>query len=75
MREGEKNVLVTRVQVKDEDTNGSPAWRAVYKLHGDSKKNFNITTNPKTNEGLLFLEKVFFLHNSLPRALRAVTVF
>ncbi|XP_074536672.1 cadherin-like protein 26 [Halichoeres trimaculatus] len=57
VREGEENVVVTRVQVKDEDTYGSPAWRAVYKIHGDSNNNFKITTDPETNKGLLTVAK------------------
>lgn len=57
VREGEENVLVTRVKVEDEDTNGSPAWRAKYKIHGDSKNNFKITTDPETNDGLLSVAK------------------
>ncbi|XP_034550695.1 cadherin-4-like [Notolabrus celidotus] len=57
VKEGEENVLITRLQVKDEDAQGTVAWRAKFKIHGDSNKNFKITTDPKTNEGLLFVEK------------------
>lgn len=59
--EGEENVLVSRVQVTDKDTKGTVAWRANYEIQGDTNKNFRITTDPETNEGLLYVEKVFCL--------------
>ncbi|CAJ1084859.1 B-cadherin-like [Xyrichtys novacula] len=55
--EGEENVVVLNVQVTDEDYKGTPAWRAVYKIHGDTNDNFKITTDPKTNEGILTVTK------------------
>uniref|UniRef100_UPI0037E90618 cadherin-like protein 26 isoform X2 n=1 Tax=Semicossyphus pulcher TaxID=241346 RepID=UPI0037E90618 len=57
VKEGEENVLVLRVQVKDEDVKGTPAWRAKYIVHGDSNENFEITTDPETNDGLLVVKK------------------
>lgn len=59
MKEGQINVLVSRIQVNDKDTRGTPAWRAKYTIQGDSNNNFRITTDPETNEGLLYVEKVF----------------
>lgn len=59
VKEGEENVLVSRLQVSDEDTMGSAAWRAKFKIDGDTRNNFRITTNAETNEGLLYVEKVF----------------
>lgn len=59
--EGEENVLVSRVQVTDKDTKGTAAWRAKYEIQGDTNNNFRITTDPETNEGLLYVEKVFCL--------------
>lgn len=53
------NVLVSRLQVKDEDTKDTAAWRAKYQIHGDEKSIFRITTDPQTNDGLLYVEKVF----------------
>ncbi|KAM6981983.1 cadherin-2-like [Tautogolabrus adspersus] len=55
--EGMDNFVVLHVQVKDEDSEGTPAWKAKYKIHGDSNKNFRIDTDPKTNEGVLIVEK------------------
>ncbi|XP_041860759.1 cadherin-like protein 26 isoform X2 [Melanotaenia boesemani] len=55
--EGEENVLVSRLQVKDEDVKGTAAWRAKFHIQGDTHNNFRITTDPETNEGLLYLEK------------------
>ncbi|XP_030590439.1 cadherin-like protein 26 [Archocentrus centrarchus] len=57
VKEGQINVLVSRIQVNDEDTRGTPAWRAKYTIQGDTDNNFRITTDPETNEGLVYVEK------------------
>ncbi|KAM6929800.1 cadherin-2-like [Lycodopsis pacificus] len=57
VKEGEQNVLVKRLQVTDKDSKGTAAWRAKYQIQGDTNKNFRITTDPETNEGLLYVEK------------------
>ncbi|XP_063744559.1 B-cadherin-like isoform X2 [Eleginops maclovinus] len=57
VKEGQENVLVKRVQVTDQDEKGSSAWRAIYQIEGDENGNFKITTDPETNEGLLYVEK------------------
>ncbi|XP_047662747.1 cadherin-like protein 26 isoform X1 [Tachysurus fulvidraco] len=49
--------VVLRLQVNDSDSNGSPAWKAKFTLHGDLENYFNITTDPKTNEGILTVVK------------------
>lgn len=59
VKEGQENVLVTRLQVTDKDTKGTEAWRAKYQIQGDTNNNFRITTDPDTNEGLLYAQKVF----------------
>ncbi|NXO26307.1 CADH1 protein, partial [Cisticola juncidis] len=52
--ENEVGVLVARLHVTDKDLPGSPAWQAVYHIQsGDPQGNFEITTDPKTNDGLL----------------------
>lgn len=61
MKEGEENFLFSRLQVKDEDTKGTKGWNAIYEIHGDKNNNFKIRTDPQTNEGLLYVNKVFFL--------------
>lgn len=43
----------------DKDTQGSPAWKAKFTLHGDEENYFEIQTDPKTNEGILTAVKVF----------------
>uniref|UniRef100_A0A8C5TUI6 Cadherin domain-containing protein n=1 Tax=Malurus cyaneus samueli TaxID=2593467 RepID=A0A8C5TUI6_9PASS len=54
VNENEPGLLVARLHVKDQDLPGSPAWRAVYRIQsGDPQGNFEITTDPKTNDGLL----------------------
>lgn len=59
VREGEENVLIKSLQVTDSDTRGTEAWRAKFRIHGDANNHFRISTDPKTNEGLLFVNKVF----------------
>ncbi|TNN43109.1 Cadherin-2 [Liparis tanakae] len=56
VKEGEQNVLVNRLQVKDNDSRGSAAWMARYQIQGNSY--FRITTDRETNEGLLYVTKV-----------------
>ncbi|XP_061123995.1 cadherin-like protein 26 [Syngnathus typhle] len=57
VKEGLKNVLILRLQVTDRDRRGTAAWRVNYRLHGEANKSFRITTDSKTNEGLLYVEK------------------
>ncbi|KAE8574537.1 hypothetical protein XENTR_v10003472 [Xenopus tropicalis] len=49
---------VLRVKVIDNDTPQTPAWRAKYKIiSGNEKGNYNLTTDPVTNEGILSVQK------------------
>lgn len=57
VKENEENIPVLRLQVSDLDTRGTDAWKALYTIHGDTGNNFRITTDPQTNEGVLFLVK------------------
>uniref|UniRef100_A0AAQ5XIX5 Cadherin domain-containing protein n=1 Tax=Amphiprion ocellaris TaxID=80972 RepID=A0AAQ5XIX5_AMPOC len=57
VKEGQENVLVSRLQVTDADAEGTAAWRAKYHIKGDTGNNFRITTDPETNEGLLYVDK------------------
>ncbi|KAK2825589.1 hypothetical protein Q7C36_019516 [Tachysurus vachellii] len=57
IKERESGVEVLRVQIKDKDTEGSPAWKAKFTLHGDRENYFKIQTDPKTNEGILTVIK------------------
>ncbi|XP_027014954.2 cadherin-like protein 26 [Tachysurus fulvidraco] len=57
IKERESEVEVLRVQIKDKDTEGSPAWKAKFTLHGDADNYFKIQTDPKTNEGILTVIK------------------
>ncbi|KAL2103634.1 hypothetical protein ACEWY4_000502 [Coilia grayii] len=58
VQENRYGIEVGRIQVTDEDTQGTPAWRARYRLHGDPHGHFKIATDPVTNEGILTVEKV-----------------
>ncbi|XP_062442289.1 cadherin-1-like, partial [Rhea pennata] len=54
VEENKVGVVVARLKVKDLDMQGSPAWRAVYHIKsGDQDNDFSITTDPKTNDGIL----------------------
>lgn len=57
VREDQENVLLLRVPVTDEDTKDTPFWRVKFHIQDDTGKNFKITTDTKTNEGLLYLIK------------------
>ncbi|CAM4638283.1 unnamed protein product [Lepidochelys olivacea] len=52
--ENKVGVLVARLSVSDRDKQGSPAWRAKYKIErGNEGGFFTITTDPNNNNGLL----------------------
>uniref|UniRef100_A0A663MVD6 Cadherin 1 n=1 Tax=Athene cunicularia TaxID=194338 RepID=A0A663MVD6_ATHCN len=54
VNENEVGVVVARLHVTDQDMQGSPAWQAVYRIKsGDQDGDFSITTDPKTNDGIL----------------------
>ncbi|XP_049660297.1 cadherin-1-like [Accipiter gentilis] len=54
VNENEVGVVVARLHVTDQDMQGSPAWQAVYRIKsGDQNGDFSITTDPKTNDGIL----------------------
>ncbi|KAM9445352.1 cadherin-like protein 26 [Clarias gariepinus] len=57
IKERESGVEVLRLIVRDDDTNGSPAWKAIFTLHEDPENYFKIHTDPKTNEGILTVIK------------------
>lgn len=59
VKKNDPGSLVTRLHVKDRDMQGSPAWQAVYHIKsGDPEGDFSITTDPKTNDGILRTTKV-----------------
>lgn len=59
MEENTKNVEVTRIQATDADLIYSENWLAVFTIvSGNEASYFSITTDNKTNEGILILTKV-----------------
>lgn len=56
--ENQQNVLVLRIPVEDRDLINTPNWRALYEVtKGNESGNFRMETDPKTNEGLLYVIK------------------
>ncbi|XP_068093406.1 desmocollin-2-like isoform X2 [Hyperolius riggenbachi] len=56
--ENESGKVILRIPVVDNDLVNTPNWRAVFSItQGNEKGFFNITTDPKTNEGLLTVIK------------------
>ncbi|KAG2461608.1 CAD26 protein, partial [Polypterus senegalus] len=58
INERETNIEILRIKVDDKDTPFTPAWNAKYIIErGNENKNFNFTTDPKTNDGVLMVVK------------------
>ncbi|KAF5893447.1 cadherin-like protein 26, partial [Clarias magur] len=58
VNESENNKEILRIPVKDQDTPGIPASRAVFTiLKGNEEGNYKIETDPVTNEGVLTVIK------------------
>nr|XP_032800894.1 LOW QUALITY PROTEIN: cadherin-2-like [Petromyzon marinus] len=55
-RENAVNVTVTTLTATDVDEPGTPAWRTRYVVRGgDPGKNFAVETDPRTNDGRLYV--------------------
>ncbi|XP_061429124.1 LOW QUALITY PROTEIN: cadherin-2 [Lethenteron reissneri] len=64
-RENAVNVTVTTLTVTDTDEPGTPAWRTRYVIRGgDPGKNFAVETDPRTNDGRLYVVKPLDFENS-----------
>ncbi len=64
--ENRAKVEVMRFKVLDDDEETTDNWRAVFDIvSGNDDGTFSVSTDPKTNEGILMLEKVDLpsLHN------------
>ncbi|XP_043562586.1 cadherin-13 isoform X1 [Chiloscyllium plagiosum] len=50
--------IILNLTVEDNDDPATGAWRAVYTIiNGNPDMNFKIETNPKNNDGMLFVDK------------------
>ncbi|XP_051501572.1 desmocollin-1-like [Myxocyprinus asiaticus] len=60
IQENQENVLVLRIPVEDKDLVNTANWRALFEVtKGNESGNFRMETDPKTNEGLLYVIKPF----------------
>ncbi|CAH2303188.1 cadherin 26 [Pelobates cultripes] len=58
VKEGEVIKELLRIKVEDKDLPHTPAWQAKFKLlTGNENNNYNLTTDPITNEGVLDIIK------------------
>ncbi|KAG7488411.1 hypothetical protein MATL_G00034310 [Megalops atlanticus] len=58
IKENQADVLILRIPVDDKDVEKTPNWNAVFVISkGNENGNFRIDTDPKTNEGLLYVIK------------------
>ncbi|XP_039998688.1 desmocollin 2 like [Xiphias gladius] len=58
VRESENEKLILRIPVEDKDLVNSPNWISKFVISkGNEKGNFRMETDPKTNEGLLYVSK------------------
>ncbi|KAM6990458.1 desmocollin 2-like protein [Tautogolabrus adspersus] len=58
VKENESGKLILRIPVEDKDLINTPNWISKFVItKGKEKENFRIETDPKTNEGLLYVTK------------------
>ncbi|XP_051953861.1 desmocollin 2-like protein [Xyrauchen texanus] len=58
VQENQENVLVLRIPVEDKDLVNTANWKALFEVtKGNESGNFRMETDPKTNEGLLYVIK------------------
>ncbi|KAF5900437.1 desmocollin-2-like isoform X1, partial [Clarias magur] len=56
--ENKADVMVLRIPVEDRDLKNTPNWKAVYSItKGNETGNFDIKTDPATNDALLYVTK------------------
>ncbi|XP_068427691.1 desmocollin 2-like protein [Clinocottus analis] len=58
VKENENEKLILRIPIKDKDLKPTPNWVSKFVItKGNENGNFRIETDPKTNEGLLYVSK------------------
>ncbi|KAM3922339.1 cadherin-like protein 26 [Leptodactylus fuscus] len=70
VHEGEVKNDILRLKVEDKDAPKTPAWRAKFKiLTGNDDQNYNLTTDPVTNEGILSIIKPLDFERTVTKTL------
>ncbi|MFT7809618.1 desmocollin-2 [Arapaima gigas] len=60
VEENKANVLILRIPVEDKDLVNTDNWKARFVItKGNETGNFRVETDPKTNEGLIYVVKPF----------------
>lgn len=73
--ENRRDYEIGRVNVTDGDDRGTGNWEAKYTISNDPKRNFAISTDPATNQGVLTVVEVpaaRFPSDGIEKSLEAV---
>lgn len=65
VKENQADGLILRIPIEDKDLVNTPNWKSQFVIaKGNENGNFRVETDPKTNDGLLYIAKVSW-HSAL----------